>query len=411
MNKQGTPDTNTGVTTASLATTATPAVPLFRVFLIFMLIAGFPGLFAQDQKEIEKYFKMDIRELLQVDIVTAGKTVEKIAEIPAAVVLVTREDIENYGYSSLVELLENIPGLYCTKDYGYVNFGVRGFWTEASNRNMIILVNGVSQVDHRMSAYYIRQINVPVESIDRIEVIKGPMSVIYGSGAFFGVINIITNEMVTEKKDTPGLLSVSTGTAKTGKLFARLSGIEGEFRYVFNASHYGSYGLDVAYEALGYPSELSSGGRLEKKDTYFNVSASLREFSFDVSYTANRNESMFAFPAVLDGSDSFESATRLSFKYKKRFSGVFTLEAKLKYYDVKITDKYDSLFEGYFAVQDESSAAFEVEANLFITPVGGFNITVGLNYLNVFEVLNSFDVPFFGAANRRNILDKGNAIE
>ncbi|MCP4149106.1 MAG: TonB-dependent receptor, partial [bacterium] len=47
----------------------------------------------------------------------------------------------------------------------------------------------------------------------------------------------------------------------------------------------------------------------------------------------------------------------------------------------------------------------------FITPVGGFNITVGLNYLNVFEVLNSFDVPFFGAANRRNILDKGNAIE
>ena len=138
---------------------------------------------------------------MNIKISTAGKTLEKIGNIPASIVVITREEIETYGYMTLIEILENIPGLYAINDYSMfgAKFGVRGFWSGVTNDNMIILVNNVQQVFDLTSNYPLTEITVPVEAIDRIEVVRGPMSVVYGSGAFLGVINIITNETNKEK--------------------------------------------------------------------------------------------------------------------------------------------------------------------------------------------------------------------
>ena len=65
---------------------------------------------------MEDVADISLEDLLNVEITTAGKRPEKIGEIPASVVLVTREDIEIYGYQTLAEILENIPGLYQTDD-------------------------------------------------------------------------------------------------------------------------------------------------------------------------------------------------------------------------------------------------------------------------------------------------------
>jgi len=168
-------------------------ISLYILFLFSNIL--FDDCYAQDKKEHFKFLKnLSLEELMDMKVTTAGKTEEKIADIPASFVLVTQEDIKKYGYNSLSEIIENIPGFYPINDLiGGSNFGVRGFWTLESNANMVYMVNGISQVLGGFAINSLNTISVPVSAINRIEVIRGPMTINYGSNAFYGAINIITN--------------------------------------------------------------------------------------------------------------------------------------------------------------------------------------------------------------------------
>ena len=107
---------------------------LFYVFMAFLFICAFTitttPVYAQEEEEeviVEDVADISLEDLLNVEITTAGKRPEKIGEVPASVVLVTRKDIETYGYQSLEEILQNIPGLFQTNDYFTTSVGVRGF--------------------------------------------------------------------------------------------------------------------------------------------------------------------------------------------------------------------------------------------------------------------------------------------
>jgi outer membrane receptor for ferrienterochelin and colicin len=145
-------------------------VLLLTVFVLGMCLP----LAAQQTRDL---MEMSLEELMNLTITTAGKTEEKISDVPASVVVVTRKDIEKYGYQSLSEVLQSVPGLYYTYDYSKQNFGMRGFWTVDALRNIIVLVNDVPQTEGVFGAHFIDNMNIPVEAIDRIEVVRGPMSV------------------------------------------------------------------------------------------------------------------------------------------------------------------------------------------------------------------------------------------
>jgi outer membrane receptor for ferrienterochelin and colicins len=266
-----------------------------------------------DVMQSEKLFSMSLRELMNVEleIVTAGKIPEKIAEIPASVVLIGRKDIEINGYRSLAEILEHIPGLFPIDDYswGGTNFGVRGFWTGVTNRNVIILVNGVNQIGDFESGFPLNKINVPVEAIDRIEVIRGPMSVLYGTGAFFGVINIITNEI---KKDCVSLASASVGSRNSLSAMLRVSEKKEDFQYVFNASLSGTDGMDIPLRSLvlnpemltlyGLNPESRTTDQLENNEKYIAFSGKSEHFLFDFSFAETQKEIFLSAPSFGDGS-------------------------------------------------------------------------------------------------------------
>ena len=117
--------------------------------------------------------------------------VEEFMDVSTSVIALSREEIETYGYTSLQEILENMTGLYMIDDYAWTGsptLGVRGFLSAGFSNDVIIMVNGVNQLEDYWNSYSLARICVPVEAIDRIEVIRGPMSVEYGSGAFFGAI-------------------------------------------------------------------------------------------------------------------------------------------------------------------------------------------------------------------------------
>jgi outer membrane receptor for ferrienterochelin and colicins len=156
---------------------------------------------------------------MDVEIKTAGKTTEKISDVPASVILVTRQDIQRYGYTQLSDILRHVSGMYLIDFYGLGGsaYGVRGYLNPGVSRNMIILINGIDQVFDYASSYFLSSMSIPVEAIDRIEIVRGPQSTIYGSGAFFGVINIITNELHQEQ----GVASSVTASLGTDGLHKR----------------------------------------------------------------------------------------------------------------------------------------------------------------------------------------------
>ena len=378
--------------------------------LMFLIMFFPPTLYSQDTKKIKKYFKMDLKQLLNIVMVTAGKKEEKVSDIPANVVLVTREDIETAGYQDLEEVLESVPGLYIIDDYLFRYINVRGFWSYYPNRKIKILVNGIPYMEGLNATYAMEFINVPVEAIDRIEVIKGPMSVVYGDGAFFGVINIVTNKL--EDKAPANRITASYGSEKTGRLFARTSGKSGDFSYVFNGSYLNTDGINMSLEEIGGPNfqGLTTEKKLERSIKYFNFSGTFKNFNFDATYSENRQESMFIAPSVTDGTLLTYRNTRLNIGYKKKFSDTLRLEAKLVYFLNRMDVDYDILFEGFYGTQKNESSGIKGELNMFFKPSSKLDITVGLDYLRIQEVFYNLNMPLFGLNLVHNTLADGNAI-
>jgi outer membrane receptor for ferrienterochelin and colicins len=126
----------------------------------------------------------------------ASKYEQKVTEAPSSVSIVTAAEIKKYGYRTLADILRSIRGFYVTYDRIYPSVGVRGFNRPADYGNrFVLLVDG-----HRQNEALYGSITsgmdfiVDVDLIDRVEVIRGPSSSIYGSNAFLGVINVITRK-------------------------------------------------------------------------------------------------------------------------------------------------------------------------------------------------------------------------
>lgn len=370
-------------------------------------------LFSQEQKEksdvekkTEELFKMSLEELMNVKVTTADKTAERIADIPASVVLITRQDIEMYGYKTLIEILENIPGLYGINDYmkGGTNFGVRGFWSGHPNDNMIIMVNGVHQVYDILSNYPFNNIAVPVEAIERIEIIRGPMSVIYGNGAFYGAINIFTKKTVEDEPKS--IVSGSFGTEKTKKFFLRAESESDDFYYSFNASYYDTFGIDEPLSDMmtnpailplyGVPTDSQTGGKLENNEKYFNFAGTFKGFFLNLSYNETKSEVYFNLPSYSDGAYVRSQNTHVSFGYNKEVSDILKIEGKFTYSINRDWNKFDYLFEDFYGIQTFDTNAIELGFDAFITPTDDLKITTGLYYRSVLSAETLVDIPSFG---------------
>jgi outer membrane receptor protein involved in Fe transport len=385
---------------------------LFYVLMALLFICAFTitttPVYAQEEEEevvVEDVADISLEDLLNVEITTAGRKAEKIGEVPASVVLVTREDIESYGYQTLEEVLENIPGLYFIDDYTSKNFGIRGFFTADPLRNLVVLVNDVRQDEALQSSSYLQQINIPVEAIDRIEVVRGPMSVIYGTGAFFGAINIFTNKVDTEG-NAFNQVSAGIGSEKTFKLFARASGTIEDFQYSFNASYFDTAGINEPFAdmvanpailpAYGLAADATTEGLLENSKKYFNFSGVFKWFTVDLSYTEATKDIMIILPPVTEGNTTYSKALRLYFGFSKALSEQVRLDARFGYFLNRMDFDYNFLLPNIYAVQTNASSGYRAEMTMFFNPTPNINITLGAEYTRILDIDNDFAVPFLG---------------
>jgi outer membrane receptor protein involved in Fe transport len=125
-------------------------------------------------------------------VTSVSKSAESLVEAPATVVVVTAEEIERRGYIDLEAVLHDLPGFDFSKRAGpsYANIYQRGYRSIETNRTLL-LVDGVEDNDLASGTAWISR-QFPLSNIERIEVVYGPASTMYGANAFAGVINIIT---------------------------------------------------------------------------------------------------------------------------------------------------------------------------------------------------------------------------
>src|SRR6266571_5043893 len=141
--------------------------------------------------------QLPLEQLMSIDVVYgASKHEQKVTDAPSFVSVVTSEDIARYGYRTLADVLRSVHGFYTTYDRNYTYLGVRGFSRPSDyNSRFLLLLDG-----HRMnddfygSAYVGTEGLVDVDLIDRVEIIRGPSSSLYGTSAFFAVVNVITRK-------------------------------------------------------------------------------------------------------------------------------------------------------------------------------------------------------------------------
>lgn len=231
---------------------------------------------------------MSLEELSSMKIASvygASKHEQKLTEAPASVTLVTADEIKKSGVRTLAEVLNSVRGFYTTSDRAYNYLGVRGFGPLGDyGGRTLITVNG-----HRMNDPIFDSSAVgwdailDVDLIERVEVIRGPGSSLYGNNAFFGVINIVTKQ----GRDLGGT-----------QLAGSYSSFDTETARVTFGNHFtngldlvlsGTFGNTEGHDSLFFPEfHAVNGGYAEKIDhSQFGngfVSISYRDFSLAGGY-------------------------------------------------------------------------------------------------------------------------------
>src|SRR5712664_2329115 len=186
-----------------------------------------------NQNPPENLKQVSLEELGQIEVTTASKVPVKATRTPAAIYVITQEDIRRSGATSIPEALRMAPGVEVARvDSNTWSLGVRGFESTLS-RSVLVLIDGRSVYTPLFAGVYWQVQDTLLEDIDRIEVIRGPGGTIWGANAVNAVINIITKRA----QETHGTL-VSTGGGNVDQGF-------GGVRYG------GKIGQDLFYRVYG----------------------------------------------------------------------------------------------------------------------------------------------------------------
>lgn len=141
---------------------------------------------------------LDLSALLNLTSSVASKIEQPIQDAPGIVTVYTKDDIKRFGYNTLAELADITPGYSTNIRFGEKGFETRGQGLDGWNNNKhLLLVDGIPVRHVRANRAMIEE-NMPIHNAARVEFLKGPASALYGVGAFFGVINVTTDEPAEE---------------------------------------------------------------------------------------------------------------------------------------------------------------------------------------------------------------------
>ncbi|MDP1890366.1 MAG: TonB-dependent receptor [Gemmatimonadaceae bacterium] len=161
-----------------------------------LLLCGGDAAFAQQPSQPQP---ISLDSLLSTTISTASKYAQRSAAAPASVTILSSEDLERFGFRTLQDVFESVRGFYVSNDRNYPYLGARGFSRPSDyNNRILLLVDGHSLNEQTWGGVAVgSDLPLNLDAIERIEIVRGPGSTLYGTNAMFAVINIVTRTVAT----------------------------------------------------------------------------------------------------------------------------------------------------------------------------------------------------------------------
>ena len=189
------------------------------------------------------------------EVVTSSRFAQSPLDAPSSTTIITRQDIRLSGITHLGELLRRVAGVQVmTTSPGDTNVAIRGFNRMVAPR-VVMLINGRSTYFDALGAVFWGQQPIDVEDVERVEIIRGPASALYGANSFSGIVNIITRTPGEE----PGTeVAVGYGNGDTARAHVSTTGRNGNFSYRFNTGYLQTDRYSIPFSAterqdLSYP--------------------------------------------------------------------------------------------------------------------------------------------------------------
>jgi outer membrane receptor for ferrienterochelin and colicins len=312
--------------------------PLILGSLVFFTVTRLQA----QKKSLDELLDLETSDLVNLKVVAALKSPETISKVPATVRVITAQEIRDNGYLTLEDALADLPGLQFRNIQGFNSYVfMRG--APGQNNKILLLVDGI-QINELNSGGFYAGGQFNLTNVERIEVVYGPASALYGTNAVSGIISVITRD----PKDSPGgRVSVEAGNfgARTvdlryafydknndvgfsvSSLYRQngkgdLRGAAGDFNWTGSMDNYEN---DVAADARFRYKDFSAGMILQDKDTSYA--------------TAQVTASPAAFPQVSDHGVNWHIRflnTWLAYSYDK--AKTWSLRSTLYYRDSTVPD-------------------------------------------------------------------------
>jgi len=351
-----------------------------RGLLSWLILCAGPA-WAQEtqQTELDKMSIEDLAKLKVDSVYGASKFLQKAADAPASITVVTAEEIQKHGYRTLADVLRTVRGFSVINDRNYSYVGVRGLSRPGDyNARILFLLYGHRVNDNIFDGAYVgTEFPVGVDLIERIEIIRGPNSSIYGTGAFAAVINVITKRgrdlNATELSTEAGSWNSYKARVSYGDRFD--NGLE----TLLSGSFYNSQGhRQLFFPEFDSPATNNGVAENADRDQSYNIFADIiyRDFNIHV-VEASRTKHI---PTASFGTVFNDSRTRttdarsyLDIQYHHMFGSWETLgRASYDWYDYHgiyiydyagtgvppFTENYDAAKGTWWDLQGDASRVF-----------------------------------------------------
>jgi len=204
--------------------------------------------------------EVSAEELLFMEIpvvYAAAKFEQASSEAAAAVTVITAEEIERSGYRTIDDALRTVTGFYTVSDRTYTCLGVRGYYLPGDwNSRILVLVNGTPRNDDVYGTAGLGTLfGIDMDEVERVEIVKGPGSALFGTNALFAVINVVTKNPEISQGLTA---SAEYGSFESRKAIVGYGHARGELSFAVSGSYSDAEGQDLYFQE--YDGYVDEGG-------------------------------------------------------------------------------------------------------------------------------------------------------